>query len=91
MCVYFDPCSTNGRAHVRNQFLTVRRPKRANADGLFACLNAAMQYVGVSESKRKLIGFGCDGACVNMCAGGLRGLLQQTVPWIVVFWCFALG
>ena len=40
----------------------------------------------VSEWERKLIGFGCNGA---MCAGGLRGLLQQTVPWTVVFWCFA--
>ena len=72
-----------------DKFLTVRRPERANADGLFACLNAAIKYVGMSKWERKLIGFRCDGASVNMCAGGLRGLLQQTVPWIVVFWCFA--
>ena len=47
LAVYFDPYSTDGRVHVRNQFFTGRRPERANADDLFACLNAAMQYVAI--------------------------------------------
>ena len=37
----------------------------------------------------KLIGFGCDGANVNIAAGGLRGLLEEPMPWIVVVWCLA--
>ena len=33
--------------------------------------------------------FGCDGASVNIGAGGLRGSLEKSVPWVVVFWCLA--
>ena len=36
-----------------------------------------------------MIGFGCDGASVNIAAGGLRGLLEKSVPWVAVFWCLA--
>ena len=35
------------------------------------------------------MGFGCDGAAVNMAARGLKGLLGRSMSWIVVFWCFA--
>ena len=37
----------------------------------------------------KLIGFGCDGTSVNIAGGRLRGYLEQSVPWVVVFWCLA--
>ena len=44
----------------------------------------------MDEWEHKLIGFGCDGTSVNMCAtSGLKGLLTQSVPWIAVFWCLA--
>ena len=33
------------------------------------------------------MGLGCDGASVNMGANGLRGLLEQAVPWVICFWC----
>ena len=42
-----------------------------------------MDYVGVSDWEKKLIGFGCDGASLNMGALGLRGFLQVSMPWIV--------
>ena len=48
-----------------------------------------MSYVGIENWDSKLIGFGCDGANVNIAAGGLRGHLENAVPWIVVFWCLA--
>ena len=32
--------------------------------------------MGVSDWEKTLIGFGCDGASVNMGARGLRGFLQ---------------
>ena len=89
LAVYFDPYAKDGKVHVRSKFLTVRRPARANAEGLFACLKAGLDYVGVSDWESKLIGFGCDGANVNMGARGLRGFLQLSMPWIVVFWCLA--
>ena len=66
LVVFCDPYSADGRVHVCNSFLTVRRPGRANAAGLFACLKAAMGFVGVANWETKLIGVGCDGANVNM-------------------------
>ena len=33
------------------------------------------------------MGFGCDGASVNMGANALRGLLEQAVSWVICFWC----
>ena len=45
--------------------------------------------MGVDNWKNKLVGFGSDGASVNMAAGGLRGYLEADIPWVVVFWCLA--
>jgi hypothetical protein len=90
LVVFCDPYLTDGKVHVRNNFLTVWRPGRSNAAGLFACLKAAMGFVGVSNWESKLIGVGCDGTNVNMgTTGGLKGLLRETMPWVVVFWCMA--
>ena len=36
-----------------------------------------------------MIGLGCDGCSANMGDKGLRGLLKQSLPWVVVFWCVA--
>jgi len=45
--------------------------------------------VGISEWENKLIGFGCDGTSVNLGAHGLRGHVEESVPWVVFFWCLA--
>ena len=85
----FDPHAKDGKVHVHDRFLTVRQPKSGNAEGLFECFKTALSYVGVANWEDKLIGFGCDGTSVNIAAGGLRGYLEQSVPWVVVFWCLA--
>ena len=37
-----------------------------------------------------MIGFGCDGASVNMGkVGGVRGLILSNRPWVITVWCFA--
>lgn len=74
--------------HVNDRFFTVQRPERCSADGLFECFKRAFSFVGVDNWKSKLIGFGCDGASVNIAASGLRGHLEEAVPWVTVFWCF---
>ena len=87
LVVFCDPYTTDGRVHVRNNFLTVRHPGRANAAGLLAC---SYGLRGCCQRESKLIGVGCDGANVNMgTTGGLKGLLTETMPWVVVFWCLA--
>ena len=53
------------------------------------CLERALQYMGITDWEQKMIGLGCDGCSANMGRRGLRGLLQQRLPWVVVFWCLA--
>ena len=77
----FDPHTKDGKVHVHDRFLTVRQTKSGNAEGLFECFKNALSYVGVANWEDKLIGFGCDGTSVNIAAGGLRGYLEQSVPW----------
>ena len=87
--VYFDPFTTIGSVHVRNRFLCVRQPESVDAAGLYQCLCRAMSYLRLDNTPSKLIGFGCDGASVNMGANALRGRLQSERPWIVTFWCLS--
>ena len=87
--LYFDPSRSDGRVHVRSKLLAVRQPKGGDAKSLFDCLVSALEYVEVSYWRDKLVGFGCDGANVNIAAGGLQGYLNEAVPWVVVFWCLA--
>ena len=89
LALYFDPRAKDGKVHVRNRFLSVRHPKHGTAEGLFECFQRAVSHVGIVDWEDKLVGFGCDGASVNIAAGGLRGYLEQSVPWVVVFWCLA--
>lgn len=87
LVLYFDPHCADGKVHVRDRYFTVRELGSGTATGLMDCLERAFQYMGITNWDRKLIGLGCDGCSANMGARGLRGLLQQRLPWVIVFWC----
>ena len=89
LVLYFDPHATDGKIHVQDKFLTVRQPTSANAAGLFECFTRALGHMGITDWESKLIGFGCDGTSVNIGARGLRGYVEESVPWVVFFWCLA--
>ncbi|CAB3993296.1 zinc finger 862-like [Paramuricea clavata] len=42
-----------------------------------------------TNSNRKLVGIGTDGASSNVAARGLKGLVEQKLPWIFWMWCLA--
>ena len=89
MVVYFDPHTQDGAVQVRDRFLIVRRPSHCDAKGLYECFERALTYVGVTDWQTKLIDFGCDRTNVNIREGGLRSILEESVPWVAVFWCLA--
>ena len=89
LVLYFDAHTQDGTVHVRSKFLTLRCPERSDAKGLYECFVRALTYAGVIGWETKLVGFGCDGTSVNMGANGLRGHLEESVPWVIVFWCLA--
>lgn len=83
LCTYLDISDSDGAVHERNSFLCVRQPKNANAIGLAECVSRALSYMGV-EQLEKLIGFGCDGANINIVDEGLRGKLEVERPWLIM-------
>lgn len=85
LVLYFDPYTNGGKVCVRDEFLAVRQPHSSTGLGLFQCFESAMEYIGISDWKNRLVGYGCDGASANIAAGGLRGQLEEVVPWVVTF------
>ena len=70
---------------------SVLRPDKANATGLFDCLQKSLQRFGVpvinAENCEWLIGIGTDGASANVAAAGLKGLVEKEISWIFWMWC----
>ena len=83
------------------RFLCVLEPKKADSDGLLACLGTALKPLGIEDLFNResvlgvrqhpvLIGCGSDGASVNVSAqNGMRGKLQGSLPWLFWAWCYA--
>ena len=89
--VYCDFNSDDMKVQVCNRFLAVRQPTSGNAAGLFECFKQTMEYINIPEAewRAKLVGYGCDGASVNVACNGLKGYFEEAVPWIIMFWCLA--
>ena len=83
------------------RYWSIHNPEKANADGILKCLSESLQLLGVEnlmdkesvlgvEDKPVLVGVGTDGATVNVGGStGLRGKIQQELPWIYWSWCYA--
>ena len=80
LAFYFNPTSENGKVCVCGKLLSVRQPASANADGLYKCLMRGLARVNVEDWESKSVGFGCDGASVNLAGNGLRGRLEEVCP-----------
>ena len=79
--------SSDMKVQVCSRFLAVRQPTNANAAGLvFECFKQAMEYVNIPEAdwKPNLVGYGCDGASVNIACNGLKGYFEEAVPWMII-------
>ena len=79
LAVYFDQHAADGCVDVHSQFFAARSPARANVEDLFACLEVGLAYVRVADWDKKLVGFECDGAAINMAACGLTLLPRPII------------
>jgi len=85
-------------SHAR--FFSVQVPKKADADGLIACLGSVLQEIGISnvldkscvlesDDKPILVGGGTDGASVNIGRqNGMKAKLEKHLPWLFWAWCY---
>ena len=83
--------SDNEKVHSRMSFLCVDRPMFVNATGLMNSLENAVKVLGFDSIDQctKLVGLGTDGASANIAARGLKGLVEEKLPWIYFMWCLA--
>ena len=51
LVLFLDPHSEDGIhvVHVRDKFLTVRRPERCTADGLYSCVERGLAFLGIED------------------------------------------
>ena len=92
LAVYFDGNADDKKVHVRNPFFTVCKLVSGDAKGIIQSIEQGMHYMGNRMGDnwaQKLIGFGTDGAAVNLAEGGLKGQLKQVAPWMEMVWCLA--
>ena len=66
LVVYFDQYTKDGKVHVRNKFLTVKRPTRSNAERFYKFFTHALTYAGILDWQNKLVEFGSDGGSINI-------------------------
>ena len=70
--------------------LYFRKLVSGDAKGIFQSNEQGMHYMGMGDNwTQKLVGFGTDGAAVNLAEGGLKGQLKQAAPWMEMVWCLA--
>ena len=80
----------NSDGTLRYKFMSIKNPEHANAEGLYSLLQEVMAEFDIDITKKFLVGFGADGASVNMgVKTGVSTRLQKGVsPWLVSVHCF---
>ena len=76
-------------------------PTKADANGFIECLGIALKSMGIEDLFERenvlgvhelpiIVGFGTDGASVNVSnQNEMRGRLQAALPWVYWAWCYA--
>lgn len=93
MAVWCDTDGTDEKVHTLTSYFHIDRPSTVDTTGLFQCLSNALKQLGCAEVNiehcSKLVGIGSDGAATNIARGGLKGLVEAELNWVVWKWCLA--
>lgn len=81
---------------VCTRYLSVHTPERANARGILLCLGEALKLMSIDNvlDKECVLGVGDKPVCVSWSwrfseFNGLRGQMQQALPFLFWSWCYA--
>jgi hypothetical protein len=91
LLIWCDIHGHDEKVHSKMSFLCVDRPKSVAAVGLYGSLEGALKLLAFDSVGEctKLIGLGTDGASANVAARGLKGLVEEKLPWVYFMWCLA--
>lgn len=91
LVLWCDHNASDEKVHSRMEFFTILQP--LNSGGLYHSLLNGIQSLGISASDAptctKLVGIATDGAAANIASAGLKGLVEDKIPWIFWMWCLA--
>ena len=72
----------------RTSYFRISQPSSLSAEGLFDALQKVLEILGFTaintEERSTLVGIETDEAAVNIARAGLKGLVEEKLPW--VFW-----
>ena len=93
LVVWFDKEGVREQVCTHSSYLSIKRPSSVSAQGLFQVLADVLQSLGITAVSRseatKLVGIGTDGAAAIIAGAGLKGLVEDELPWIFWMWCLA--
>ena len=93
LVVWFDKEGVGEKVCTHASYFKVNRPSSVSAEGLFQVLVDTLQSLGITavsqEECAKLVGIGTDGAAANVASAGLKGLVEDKLPWVFWMWCLA--
>ncbi|KAM3877939.1 quattro [Diretmus argenteus] len=73
-----------------NSFLSIEDVKNGNAAGVLDTIYAAFEEAGITDWRERLVGFGSDGAAVNVgCRSGVAARLKQDIGYLISIHCIA--
>ena len=80
IAVWCDPECGDEKVHTQMQYFTIVQPHFVTASGLLQVLESGLHCLGInelsSESCKRLVGIGTDGASANIAAHSLKVLLK---------------
>ncbi|XP_058630025.1 zinc finger protein 862-like [Onychostoma macrolepis] len=73
-----------------NVFLSIQDVKQGTAAGILHAIYTAFEEADISDWRHKLVGFGSDGAAVNVgCRNGVSAQLLKDIPHLIAIHCVA--
>lgn len=73
-----------------NHYLSIEDIQNANAQGILNWIEKSFERAEIADWKSNLVGFGSDGASVNLGSkGGVAALLKNEVPHLISVHCIA--
>ena len=93
LLLLFDKEGVDEKVVTHSQLLKVCVPSSGTAESLFQAFTEALKVIGISSISKedciKMIGIATDGASSNIAKAGLKGLIENKIPWIFWMWCLA--
>ena len=86
LVLWYEADSSDEMVHSRMSYFTVARPEAVTGEGLFQCMQGALGCLGITpintETCKFLVGIGTDGAIANIATAGMKGLVEEELPWV---------